>query len=126
MPITPNVYQIHKEHHELTGFTTLEIIEHIFNRGRLKLQLDKAFDENDLSTFQREDFTYHLFLMNTSEHESDWSEFLPERLTADNDSPMVGVSPHHNKKPSVYVHTEGFLFLLVEPEVSQSNPLYHF
>ncbi|MDN3550507.1 DUF6119 family protein [Mucilaginibacter aquaedulcis] len=107
MPITPNVYQIHKEHHELTGFTTLEIIEHIVNRGRLKLQFDKAFDENDLSTFQREDFTYHLFLMNTSEHESDWSEFLPEQLTADNDFTQQKLSL------LLFIETEFQLYVVV-------------
>ena len=107
MPITPNVYQIYQEHHELEGLNTLEIIETIVNKGRKKLQFDKIFDPNELSTFQRDDFTYHLFLMNTAEHESDWSEFLPEELTADNDFTQQKLSL------ILFIETEFQLYVVV-------------
>ena len=122
MPITPNVYQIYQEHHELEGLNTLEIIETIVNKGRKKLQFDKIFDPNELSTFQRDDFTYHLFLMNTAEHESDWSEFLPEELTADNDFTQQKLSLilFIETEFQLYVVVGGSAYMLIIPYIDHS------
>ncbi|WP_439697418.1 DUF6119 family protein [Mucilaginibacter sp. AW1-7] len=122
MAITPNVYQIHKEHHELIGLTTLEIIELIVNKGRKKLQFDQIFDPDELSTFQRDDFTYYLFLMNTAEHESDWSDFLPEQLTEGNDfmQQKLSLLLFVETEFQLYVVVGGSAYMLIIPYIDHS------
>lgn len=123
MPIIPNIYQIDKSHHELQGMsTTLEIIPCIINKGRKKLQYDGTFDPNELSTFQRDNFTYFLFLMNTPEHDSDWSEFLPQELTEGNDfvQQKLSLILFIETEFQLYVIVGGSAFMMVVPFIDHS------
>lgn len=122
MPITPNVYQIEREHHELYGLNTIEIIELIVNKGRKKLQLEKSFNQNELSTFRYDEFAYHLFLMNTSEHESDWSEFLPKELREGNSfmQQKLSLLLFVETEFQLYVVVGGSAYMLVIPYIDHS------
>lgn len=82
MTILPNIYQIDRSHHLLKDLAdTPAIIEKVVKAASKKLEFATPFDPDKITTFQKDDFKYFLYVTNTDEQASDWLQFLPKELT---------------------------------------------
>jgi hypothetical protein len=93
MSMMPNIYQIDRNHYQLKALIdTRAIVDFIITAAQSKKEINEFFDPNKVSTFQKDDFTYRLYLVNTNELESDWSKFLPEELRTGNNFTQQKIS----------------------------------
>jgi len=83
--MSPNIYQVDKNHYQLRALeNTTDILKFIITKARKQREFSEPFDPERISSFQKDEFTYYLYLVNTNELESDWSKFLPAELRATN------------------------------------------
>ncbi|GGH18492.1 DUF6119 family protein [Mucilaginibacter phyllosphaerae] len=81
MKIVPNIFRIEKSQAALQNLTnTEEIVKYIITQSYKKRE--KSIDEQalTLTQFQKDDYTYFLYVYRTNDIESDWSKFLPSQL----------------------------------------------
>lgn len=86
MTQNPKIYRIDKENRLLKGLgRSLEQIEKIITTSYKKLGFTTKFNISSIKTTKIDDVTYYLHLFNTHEIESEWKDFLPVELTANQD-----------------------------------------
>lgn len=75
-----SIYKIDTKHRDLKALCEAKaIIDRIIRTSIDKTEGQQSRIVNTTS-YQKEDFTYHLYLTNTEEQESEWAEFIPEDL----------------------------------------------
>ena len=79
------LYKIDTQFYELRDIKSfVHKIQHIVNDHRTRN--DKTEELNQpLPSFQRDDFTYHLYVFSQNQSVSTWKDFLPSHLTRDED-----------------------------------------
>lgn len=81
MTINPTIYQINLKHREIKSIIdTAEIVEKIIRLGYSKAGIKIQPQLERITQFQKDNFTYFLFLHNSEEKDSDWAKFLPIEL----------------------------------------------
>lgn len=108
MSIYPNIYRVDKNHRDLKQLRSNEaVMKRIIKSSYKKNEWKENSDSPLLNSYQKDDFTYHLYLYNTDEKTSEWASFLPYPLA--NDSRFL------QKKLSLilFVETEFELFAIV-------------
>jgi uncharacterized protein (TIGR04141 family) len=99
--IVPNIFKIDKDHKHLHGLPdTATMIRSIIHQSYSKKK--KTLDPQDLklTTFDKDNITYYLYVYRTIDQESDWSTFLPQEL----------------KKDEVFFQTKVNLILFIDTE----------
>ncbi len=104
----PNIYRIDKQHYQLRELDTVEaVIEKMINLQFQNLGYKRRFLITDTKHTQLDDIRYFLYLYNSNEIVSDWKEFLPSELTADQNFTQQKLSL------IIFIDTERDLFVVV-------------
>lgn len=82
MTILPNIYLINRDYYQIKGIKDIpSIIKTILKTASVDKKLSDPFDSEKISIFQKDEFNYFLYVINTDEKQSDWLSFLPTELT---------------------------------------------
>lgn len=74
------IYKINTSFYEIREYSLTDIINYIVNRHRQKTKKTNELGEA-LSKFEKDDLTYHLYTFTTELIDSPWKEYLPQKLT---------------------------------------------
>jgi uncharacterized protein (TIGR04141 family) len=82
MTVNPSIYRIHTKHRDFIDCATTEAkLQKIIVKFRQRKGFYAKVKPPELTSFNKGDVTYYLYLFNTEETLSEWQNFLPEELT---------------------------------------------